>query len=134
MPLLTSRGGLAIGTDVSCPERQMEKAHGKRSNLRVMSSAFGIWVAYNTACTSLAGAQKAATTSRTLRRSHIGLRWGGRNLLMGFWSLKETLWFCICGAARELMGASSRVRTSGCRIQCAGGGKPKLENARGSTS
>ena len=41
MPLLTSRGGLATGSDVSCPERQMEEAHPKRPNFRGMSTIPG---------------------------------------------------------------------------------------------
>ena len=90
MPLLTNGGGLATGIDVSCPERQMEEAHAKRPNFRGMSSVVGIWAVCRMACASLGSAQKAATTSRTRRRSHVGLRWGGRNWLMGFWSLKET--------------------------------------------
>ena len=43
MPLLTKTGGLATGTGVSCPERQMEEAHAKRPNLRGMCSIVGIW-------------------------------------------------------------------------------------------
>ena len=42
MPLLTSGGGLATGTDVSCPERQMEEAHAKGPNFRGISSVVGI--------------------------------------------------------------------------------------------
>ena len=93
MPLLTSGGGLATGADVNCPERQMEEAHARRPNFSGMSSAVRIWAACRTVCTSLGSAQKAATTSRVRRRSHFGLRWGGRNWLMGFWSLKVTFWF-----------------------------------------
>ena len=82
MPLLARGGGLATGADVNCPERQMEEAHARRPNFSGMSSAIGIWAACRTACTSLVSAQKAATTSRVRRRSHDGLRWGGRNWLM----------------------------------------------------
>ena len=83
MPLLTRGGGLATGADVNCPERQMEEAHTRRPNFSGMSSAVGTGVACRTACTSLSSAQKAATTSRVRRRSHVGLRWGGRNWMMG---------------------------------------------------
>ena len=38
MPLLTSGRGLATGTNVSYPERQMEEAHAKRPNFRGASS------------------------------------------------------------------------------------------------
>ena len=107
MPLLTNGGGLATRTDVSGPERQMEDAHTKRPNFSGMSSAIRIWDACRTVCTSLGNAHKAATTSRTRRRSHVGLRWGGgRNWLMGFWSLKETFWFCISGAAWVSVGGA----------------------------
>ena len=104
--MLTSGGGLATGTDVSCTEWQMEEAHAKRPNFRGMSSIIRIWAISRTACTSLGSAQKAATTSWTRRRSHVGLRWGGGNWLMGFWSLKETFWFCVSGAARVSMGGA----------------------------
>ena len=43
MPLLTSAGELATGSDVSCPKRQMAEAHAKRTNFRGMSSAVGVW-------------------------------------------------------------------------------------------
>ena len=56
MPLLTNGGGLATGTYVSCPERQMEEAHARRLNLSGMSSAVRIWAAYRTAGTSLGNA------------------------------------------------------------------------------
>ena len=79
MPLLTGGGGLATGIDLGCPERQMEEAHTKRPNFRGMSSVFGIGAVYRMACTSLGSAHKAATTSLTRRRSHVGLTWGGRN-------------------------------------------------------
>ena len=42
MPLLTSGGGLATGTDVSRPEGQMEKAHARRPNFGGMRFAVGI--------------------------------------------------------------------------------------------
>ena len=83
MPLLARGGGLATGADVYCPARQMEEAHARRLNFSRMSSAVGMWAACTTACTSLGSAQKVATTSRVRRRSHDGLRWGGRNWLMG---------------------------------------------------
>ena len=68
--------GLATGADVNCPERQTEEAHARRPDISGMSSAFRIWAACRTACTSLGSAQKAATTSRVRRRSLVGLRWG----------------------------------------------------------
>ena len=78
MPLLSSGGGLATGTNVSCPETQMEDAHASSPNLSGTSSAVGFWAASRTACMSLGSAQKAATTSRVRRRSYVGLRWGSR--------------------------------------------------------
>ena len=84
----------------------MEEAHAKRPNFRGTGSVVGIWAVCRTACTPLGSAQKAATTSRTRGRSHVGLRWRGRNRLLGFWSLKETFWFCISGAARVSVGGA----------------------------
>ena len=84
MPLLTSGGGLATEIDVSFPKRHMQEAQAKRPDFRGMSSVVGIWFVCRMACTSLGSAHKAATTSGTRRRSHVGLRWGGRNWLMEF--------------------------------------------------
>ena len=86
MPLFTSGGGLSTGTDMSSPERQMEEAHANRPNFKGTSSIVRMWAVSMTVCTPSGSAQKAGTTSRTRRRSHVAVRWGGRNRPMGFWS------------------------------------------------